>query len=160
LESYDEQVLPQKGKRKGAKISFKKMSQELYFDLEKFKKELSKNKKKESSNFFAKERKEKVLEGILGNILQSTFGKDVYETVEGKAAHLLYFIIKNHPFVDGNKRTGAFAFVWFLKKMRFNFIEKISPEALTALTLLIAESNPKDKEKMIGLTLLLLGVKK
>jgi len=57
------------------------------------------------------------LAGILGNVFQAVFGKEVYQTVEEKSAHLLYFIIKNHPFVDGNKRTGAFAFIWFLRKM-------------------------------------------
>ena len=62
-------------------------------------------------------------------------------------------MVKNHPFTDGNKRSGAFAFIWFLKKsLQIN----LSPEALTALTLLVAESNPKDKEKIIGLILLLL----
>jgi len=63
--------------------------------------------------------------------------------------------VKNHPFIDGNKRSGAFSFVWFLRKagaLRASF----TPEALTALTLLVAESKPKDKEKMIGLILLLL----
>jgi len=155
LESYDKQVFPEKGKRKKSlKISFEKLSQELYQDLAKFKKELIR--KKEATELFAQEKNEKSLEGILGNVLQSAFGKEVYETVEEKAAHLLYFIIKNHPFNDGNKRSGAFAFIWFLKKNKFKFAEKISPATLTTLTLLIAESNPKDKDKMIGLVLLLL----
>jgi prophage maintenance system killer protein len=64
--------------------------------------------------------------------------------------------VKNHPFVDGNKRSGAFAFIWFLNKSGIFNKNKISPEALTVLTLLVAESNPKDKEKVIGLILLLL----
>lgn len=68
----------------------------------------------------------------------------------------MYFIVKNHPFVDGNKRSGAFAFILFLSKTNILHKEKISPEALTALTLLVAESNPKDKEKIIGLILQLL----
>jgi len=80
----------------------------------------------------------------------------VYRSVEEKAAHLLYFIIKNHPFNDGNKRSGAFSFIWFLRKMHFDFSDKITPESLTTLTLLVAESKPKDKEKIIGLILLLL----
>ncbi len=155
LESYDKQDFPEKGKRKKTlKVSFEKLSQELYQDLAKFKKELIR--KKEATELFAQEKKEKSLEGILGNVLQSAFGKEVYETVEEKAAHLLYFIIKNHPFNDGNKRTGAFSFIWFLRKNKFKFAEKISPATLTTLTLLIAESNPKDKDKMIGLVLLLL----
>jgi len=70
----------------------------------------------------------------------------------------LYFIVKNHPFIDGNKRSGAFSFVWFLNKtglLRTN----LTPEALTVLTLLVAESNPKDKDRMVGLVLLLLKKK-
>jgi prophage maintenance system killer protein len=65
-------------------------------------------------------------------------------------------VVKNHPFVDGNKRSGAFSFVWFLQRTRILDTGKITPEALTTLTLLVAESNPKDKDRMIGLVLLLL----
>ncbi|MBI2577459.1 MAG: Fic family protein [Candidatus Wildermuthbacteria bacterium] len=68
----------------------------------------------------------------------------MYPTIEEKAAHLLYFIVKNHPFVDGNKRAGAY---------------RMSPVALTALTLLIAESDPKDREKMTSLVVTLLSGK-
>lgn len=89
--------------------------------------------------------------------MQSVFGEDAYPTIEEKAAHLLYFIIKNHPFNDGNKRSGAFSFVWLLQRAGILDISRLSPEALTALALLIAESNPKDKDRMIGLVLLVLG---
>ena len=95
------------------------------------------------------------MQGVVGNVLQSVFGKDAYPTAEEKATHLLYFMVKNHPFVDGNKRSGAFAFVWFLRRAEL-LRASLTPEALTALTLLIAESSPKDKDKMIGLVLLLL----
>lgn len=64
-------------------------------------------------------------------------------------------MVKNHPFIDGNKRSGAFAFIWFLRKGA-KLPSSLTPEALTALTLLVAESNPKEKDKMIGLILLLL----
>ena len=74
-----------------------------------------------------------------------------------KAAHLLYFIVKNHPFNDGNKRSGAFSFVWLLQKAGYDFRTKISPETLTTLTILIAKSKPEEKEKVIGLILLLLN---
>ncbi|QTD38036.1 virulence RhuM family protein [Polaribacter batillariae] len=74
-----------------------------------------------------------------------------------KGVHLLYFIVKNHPFNDGNKRSGAFAFIWLLQKANYDFTNKISPETLTTLTLLIATSLPEEKEKMIGLVLLLLN---
>ena len=94
---------------------------------------------------------------IFGNVFQSVFGQDAYPTVQEKAAHLLYFIIKNHPFNDGNKRSGAFAFIWLLHKAGYNFKDKINPETLTTLTILIAESNPVDKEKMIGVVKLVLS---
>jgi len=70
---------------------------------------------------------------------------------------MLYFIIKNHPFVDGNKRSGAFAFIWFLKKNKVKGFKNINSTGLTALTLLIAESNPKDKDQMIALITQLLN---
>ena len=69
---------------------------------------------------------------------------------------MLYFIVKNHPFNDGNKRSGAFAFIWFLQKAGLEFRKKFTPQALTTLTLLVAQSDPKEKDKMIGLILLLL----
>jgi len=92
----------------------------------------------------------------LGNIFQTAFGNDVYPSLESKASHLLYFIVKNHPFNDGNKRSGAFAFIWFLQKSKYQFRDKITPEALTAITLMIAISDPKEKEKMVNLVILLL----
>ena len=83
--------------------------------------------------------------------MQSFGGKPVYATVEEKAAHLLYFMVKNHPFSDGNKRSGAFAFVWFLRRVGVKGARNINPAALTAITLLITESNPKKKEQMVAL---------
>ena len=97
------------------------------------------------------------MNGIFGAVFQSVFGQDAYPTVEEKAAHLLYFIIKNHPFNDGNKRSGAFSFIWLLHKAGYHFRDKISPETLTTLTILIAESNPNNKEQMVGIVLLLLN---
>ena len=102
------------------------------------------------------ERKETNIENIVGNVFQSFGGEYVYPTVEENAANLLYFFIKNHPFIDGNKRSGAFAFIWFLQKAGLLNIQRLSPNVLTALTLLIAESNPKDKDRMIGIILLIL----
>jgi len=152
LESYDEDKLPDKG---ATKKDVKVQSEDLYNAVADFKQELIK--KEQATNMFAQEKNQKSLEGILGNVLQSAFGNDVYPSVEGKAAHLLYFIVKNHPFTDGNKRTGAFAFIWFLSKTEINFKDKITPEALTTITLLVAESNSKDKDRIIGLILLLLN---
>ena len=65
-------------------------------------------------------------------------------------------MVKNHPFTDGNKRSGAFAFIWFLRKARILNTSRMNPEALTALTILVAESNPTDKDRVIGLVLMLL----
>ena len=129
----------------------------LYQDLEIFKNELTQ--KGEATDIFAQEKQKGSLEGIFGNIFQTALGEDVYPSIESKAAHLLYFIVKNHPFNDGNKRSGAFTFIWFLQKTKYNFQNKITPEALTAITLLIATSDPKDKQKMIDLTILLLSRK-
>ncbi|MFA7308913.1 MAG: virulence protein RhuM/Fic/DOC family protein [Patescibacteria group bacterium] len=113
-------------------------------------------KKGEATDIFAVERTAGALEGIVGNVLQSFGGQELYVSVEEKAAHLLYFIIKNHPFIDGNKRTGAYSFIWFLRRSGLLDMSRITPVALTALTLLIAQSNPKEKEKMIGLVMVIL----
>lgn len=107
----------------------------------------------EASELFARDRGEG-LAAILGNIEQTMFGEPLYKTREERAAHLLYFIIKNHPFIDGNKRSGAFLFLLYLRQegMRLTLDEN----GLTALTLLIAESDPKAKDLMIRLVMHLL----
>jgi prophage maintenance system killer protein/prophage antirepressor-like protein len=105
----------------------------------------------EAKEIFAQERQTGSIEGIVGNVMQSFAGASVYKTLEEKAAHLLYFMVKNHPFTDGNKRSGAFAFVWFLRKAKVKTMRNINPVALTALTLLIAESNPQKKDQMVAL---------
>ena len=91
----------------------------------------------------------------LGAIVQTYDGKDVYPSVSEKAANLLYLIIKDHPFYDGNKRIGALLFVVFLTINDYHLTKngetKISDRALTALALLIAESNPKEKGLLIAL---------
>lgn len=107
--------------------------------------------KGEAMDIFAQERSVGSIEGIVGNVMQSFGGKPVYDSIEEKAAHLLYFIVKNHPFTDGNKRSGAFSFIWFLRKARVKTARNINPGALTALTLLIAESDPKKKGVMVAL---------
>ncbi|MFH2133599.1 MAG: virulence protein RhuM/Fic/DOC family protein [Pseudomonadota bacterium] len=93
--------------------------------------------------------------GILGNILQSFDGEFVYSSVEEQAAHLLYFVIKNHPFSDGNKRIGAFLFIWFLQRNRHHLKQdgelKINDNALAAIALLVAQSDPAQKQLMIHL---------
>ena len=94
--------------------------------------------------------------GALSSIYQSFDGKELYPTVSEKAANLLYFIIKDHPFYDGNKRIGSLLFIMFLTindcHLTKNGETKISDRALTALALLIAESNPTEKELIVSLT--------
>ncbi|MFA6897027.1 MAG: virulence protein RhuM/Fic/DOC family protein [Patescibacteria group bacterium] len=153
LDAYDKESFPKKGvTKKQVKITAESFAKA----LKKLKQELIAG--KEASEFFAAERAEGNLAGIIGNVFQSFGGKDLYPTAEEKAAHLLYFIVKNHPFIDGNKRSGAFAFVWFLRQAGILDINRLTPEALTALTLLVAESNPKDKDRMIGLVLMILKI--
>jgi prophage maintenance system killer protein len=150
LDAYDTNSFSKKGITKKT-VNF--TANELSQALQKLKQELVR--KKQAAEIFGQERSRNATQGIIGNIFQSVFGKDVYPTAEEKAAHLLYFMVKNHPFVDGNKRSGAFTFVWFLRKSGLLYAS-LTPEALTAFTLLIAESRPKDKDKMIGLIMLLL----
>lgn len=99
------------------------------------------NSKKEATNLFGNQ-KDNSFKEILGNILQSFDNHYVYPTIEEQASHLLYFIIKNHPFSDGNKRIGAFMFIWFLEKNKHHFKKngelKINDNALVALALLVA----------------------
>lgn len=109
------------------------------------------NVRNEASDLFAQERERGAVDGIVGNVMQSFGGVSIYRSVEEKAAHLLYFMVKNHPFVDGNKRCGAFAFVWFLRRTRCKAASRITPTVLTALTLLIAESDPRKKDTMTAL---------
>ena len=107
------------------------------------------------SNLFAKERNEG-LKSIIGAIYQSYDGIDLYKTVEEKAANFLYLIIKNHVFIDGNKRIGATLFIYFLRNYNLLYIEGkqvIDNNTLVALTLLVAQSNPKEKEILIDLVM-------
>lgn len=104
-------------------------------------------KKGEASDLFANER-DGSFQGILKTIYQSFGGRELYGSLEEKAAHLLYFIIKDHPFSDGNKRTAAFLFTIFLKRNRMKMPNE---SGLVALTLLIASSDPKEKESMVAL---------
>ena len=154
LDAYDKDELKLGGvSKKKIKISAK----ELAVAIETFKTELTK--KDEATEIFAQERAQGNLEGILGNVMQSFSGADVYATLEEKAGHLLYFMVKNHPFVDGNKRSGAFTFIWFLRKSGVRGAKNINPSGLTAITLLIAESDPKHKDKVVALVVELLKTK-
>jgi death-on-curing family protein len=117
-------------------------------------------KKKEASPLFGNQ-KDQGFAGMLNSIVQTFDAQYLYSSIEKQAAHLLYFIIKNHPFTDGNKRIGAFLFVWFLEKNKHRFKKngevKINDNGLTALALLTAQSNPDDKELMIKLIINLIN---
>jgi prophage maintenance system killer protein len=114
------------------------------------------------SSLFGNE-KDESFQGSLAAIYQTFGGKDLYPSVEEKAANLLYFVIKNHSFSDGNKRIAAFLFVWFLEKnsilYRPDGSKKIADNALVALTLMIAESKPEEKDMMIKVVVNLINLK-
>ena len=114
---------------------------------------IAKLKFNEKSDIFAIER-DQGLKAIIGNIYQTFDNKDVYESIEEKASNFLYMIVKNHVFIDGNKRIAATLFIYFLNY--YNILIKdnkqiIDNNTLAALTLLIAESDPKEKEIIIDL---------
>lgn len=151
LDAYDKESLQTLGTTKRAVAL---SGEELLVAIAKLRNELMR--KGEATDIFAQERHAGSIGGIVGSVMQSFGGKSVYASAEEKAAHLLYFMVKNHPFVDGNKRSGAFAFVWFLRKAKVKGARSITPASLTVLTLLIAESDPKKKEQMVALVTQLL----
>ncbi len=109
----------------------------------------------DESDLFGKE-KDDSFKGSIGNIYQSFGEREIYESLEEKAANLLYFITKNHSFFDGNKRIAATMFLYFLDKNKALFIDgqkKIEDAALVALTIMIAESRPEEKEMMISVVM-------
>lgn len=116
--------------------------------------------KGEASQIFATQ-KAGEFEGILKNIYQTFGGCELLPTAQEKAANLIYYIIKDHPFNDGNKRIGAFMFILFLSKSELlyknNGEPKISNNAIAALALLIAQSDPSQKEMIVNLTTNLLS---
>ncbi len=106
----------------------------------------------DESDLFGKE-KDDSFKGSIGNIYQSCGGVDIYESLEEKAANLLYFVTKNHSFFDGNKRIAATMFLYFLDRNSALFVDgkkKIEDSTLVALTIMIAESRPEEKEMMIS----------
>lgn len=109
--------------------------------------------RKEASSLFGSSRGG-ALEAILGNIEQTMFGKALYRSREEKAANLLYLVVKDHPFADGNKRIASLLFLLYLKQE--SVAHALNPQALTALTLLVAESAPASKDLMIRLIVNLL----
>lgn len=141
LDDYDYQRVKIKKttKKKTSKIDY----EEAVIIIKNLKKEF-----KESVNFGVE--KDDSLKSSLATIFQTFDGKDLYPSIEEKSANLLYFLVKNHSFVDGNKRIAATLFLWFLRKNNFLYkkdsSKKIADNALVAITLMIAQSNPKEKE--------------
>lgn len=115
--------------------------------------------KNEATDLFGNE-KDESFRSSLKIIVQTFDGKYLYPSIEEQAAHLLYFVIKNHSFSDGNKRIGAFLFVWFLEKNKHLFRTsgelKINDNGLVAIALLVAQSNPEEKETMVRLIMALI----
>jgi len=156
LEQYDKEKITLVKKAKGKFILKEDEADKV---IQTLKKEL--NAKKEAGELFGVDAGHR-LKGILGNIYQTFDCKELYPSLEEKAAHLLYFIIKDHPFVDGNKRIASFLFVYFLDKNNYlykaNGEKKINDNTLTVLALLIAVSNSAEKNKFIKLITNLLAI--
>lgn len=109
----------------------------------------------DESNLFGRE-KDDSFKGSIGNIYQSFGGVDLYESLEEKAVNLLYFVTKNHSFLDGNKRIAATMFLYFLDRNQALFVDgnkKIDDRTLVALTIMIAESRPEEKEMMVSVVM-------
>ena len=107
------------------------------------------------SDLFGRE-KDDSFKGSIGNIYQSFAGQEIYQSLEEKAANLLYFVVKNHSFLDGNKRIAATMFLYFLDKNQALFIDgrkTIEDSTLVALTIMLAESKPDEKEMMISVVM-------
>ena len=113
-----------------------------------------------ASELFGRE-KDESLRSSLAAVMQTFGGKDLYPSLEGKAAHLLYFLVKNHSFADGNKRIAAALFLWFMEKngllYRKDGSKRVADNALVAITLMIAESDPAEKDAVVNLTMNLIG---
>ena len=155
LEQYDKNTLHTP---KGAKAVFVLSYEHSQEVIKNIKTELLS--RKEASDLFGKEVGGK-FEGIVKGLCQTFGGKEVYKTIEEKASHLLYLTIKDHPFVDGNKRIASFLFVYFLDKNNYlyknNSERKINDNALASLALLTAISDPKEKDIMVKLIMNLLS---
>ena len=144
LDDYDHQIVQK------PKISNEKAYQLTFNECKKLVESMTFSK---SSTIFGKEKTKGSLEGIIGSVYQTAFGEDVYPSVQEKAANLLYFIVKDHPFIDGCKRIAASIFLYFLNKNNLLFKNDkkiISDSTLVAITLLLAESKPEEKEIMIN----------
>ena len=154
LEKYDKGKLTKPKGKQGRFILQYENCREV---IKEIKKELIA--KREAGDIFGQKRGG-AFDGIVKNLYQTFGGKELYKTIEEKAAHLLYLTIKDHPFTDGNKRIASFLFVYFLDKNDFLYKKsgekKINDNALVVLAILIAESNPKEKDVLIKIVINLL----
>ncbi len=154
LDAYDYQRLEVSGvsRKKGKPISYKEAHGIIETLREQYK----------ATELFGRE-KDETLKSSLGNIFQTFDGNQLYPSMEEKAAHLLYFLVKNHHFTDGNKRIAAFLFLWFLEKNNALYhkdgSKRIADNALVAMTLMIAESNPKHKDTIVKVIVNLINKK-
>ena len=149
LDSYDHQTL---SKPKGTKSDY-------VMSYEEAREIIDSMKFNEMSNVFGVEKEQGKLNGIIAQVYQNVFGQELYPSLEEKAAHLLYFLVKDHPFADGCKRIAATLFINFLYKNNHlyrNNTQIISNEALVAITILTAESNPQEMDIIIKLIMNLL----
>jgi prophage maintenance system killer protein len=158
LQRYDEGLLIEPQGQAGGVLPTETQAKQALADLK-----INLIQRGEATDLFANERADG-LSSILGNLDQTAFGEPAYPSIESKAAHLLYFMVKNHPFTDGNKRSGAFLFVDFLHRNNRLLDEHDQPvindTGLAALTLLVAESAPEQKETMIRLIMNMLAGEK
>jgi len=156
LEQYDKEKLKL---TKKAKEKYVVQYDEARKLIDKIKKDLIA--KNEASNLFGQENEDR-FKAIIKNIYQTFDGKELYSSLEEKAAHILYLVIKDHPFVDGNKRIGSFLFIYYLNKNNYLYKEngekKINDNTLTTLALLVAISVPKEKDKLIKIVTNLLAL--
>ena len=151
LDNYDHQSIK---KPKGTKTAYRLTYEECREIIDSMSKEFN-------TAVFGVEKEKGKLKGIVDAVYQSAFGQDMYPSIEEKAANLLYFLIKDHPFADGCKRIAASLFIMFLAKNNILYRDNnkaISNSTLVSLTLMIAESNPIEKDIMVMLTMNLLAI--
>jgi len=138
LDDYDNEQLDKKGKSRNNAI---------FISYEEFMELIKVMRQEFNSRIFAKE-KDNSFKSSITQIYQSFGGQDLYSSLEEKAAMLIYLIVKNHPFIDGNKRIAAACFLYFLEKNKMlydrNGKSKLSNDALASITLFIAESQPNE----------------
>lgn len=152
LDDYDHQCLA-KPKKSDKKVIY--LDEQECFEL------IRKTSFNQRNDLFGKEKDKGLLKGILDQVAQYVFGEEVYPSIEEKAANLLYFLVKDHVFADGNERIAALLYLAFLHKngmlVKENGRMAIANDGLAALTILIAESQPREKEVMVAVTMNMTG---